>query len=584
MSDSWARPTGADPPTPTAGEVIEIDLVGSPDADERGDGTAREPTPTNWRKVVALSSIAGVVLGAIVAAVMITSDDGAPPSPTTLPREELAALITTPPTLPPVVSEVPDDPRPLVVQAPEFSLPRYPATFTGAGSAFDASTFTGPDLDAPRVATIIATSSASSTSTESRVAYDQTNERFELTVDLPVGSARTIYDARTGTIYEQRPSTDPDDVWRSRDGSAALARITRTLGISVDDYFRQLVLGPVRADNLDEAITISTDDFSYEVLGQTTHRLVVRLPVRTIGLWQPGGAEDPEAIVTYEVYVDDDGEVVLTQGLVSGADAVRGLQHSMAFPETGTIIELPDADTVVDDAAPALPAPPAGDGTAESLRPTYPAPTDLSAVDQEQFDVELAFDTLLSLPPAASTVDVIWSDGRSRFVAQRDDPNDRRSVMITSTTSDGTTIQIDDGASATTLLTDDQSRVWTRLSSTGLGGRRLPVDERLISGPITGGTIDAAELEPGQLVVLDDGTIARQVRLVVRPGALALPSIVPMQLDPERPVDAYVYVGAGVVHEIQVVSNVDARVYVQTFDVRARPEIGLPDPSIITDG
>jgi hypothetical protein len=285
----------------------------------------------------------------------------------------------------------------------------------------------------------------------------------------------------------------------------------------------------------------------------------------------------------YEVYVGEDGEVVMTQGVVSSVDAVRSLQHSTVFPERGTIIELPDPDTV-DDGAPAQPPSSVGDGTAESMRPRFVEIADLSALDLDQFDVGRAFEQLLSRPPAASTVDVIWSDGRSRFVSQRDDLDDRRSMMITSTVSDGTTVQIDDGASATTLLTDDQSRVWTRLSSTGLGGRRLPVDERLVSGPLTSGTIEQAGIEPGRFVALADGTVAREVRLVVSPGAIGLPSIVPMQLDLDQPVEAYVYVGAGVVHEIHVLSNRDARIFIQRFDLRAAPEIGLPDPATVADG
>jgi hypothetical protein len=202
----------------------------------------------------------------------------------------------------------------------------------------------------------------------------------------------------------------------------------------------------------------------------------------------------------------------------------------------------------------------------------------------DQFEVDVAFEHLFSSPPAASTVDVVWANGRQRFESQRDDVNDRRSMVVTTTTSDRTTIQIDDAASASTLLTDDQNRTWLRILSTGPGGRHVPVDERLISGPLTPATVEEAEIEPGRFVALDDGTVAREVRLLVEPGDLTLPSIVPMQLDVAEPVEVYVYIGAGVVHEIHVLSNINAQFFLQMFDLRAEPEIGLPDPSTVSDG
>lgn len=594
VNDPWERRAGTEW-RPLEGEVIEIDLVESTDdAAARGGGAAADTPPPNWRKVVALSSIAGLVLGVIVATVMIVGDDDQSPSPTTIPSDELASLITTPPTLPPIDElDDPDDPDGGLSgeqAVPIVSIPEFPATFAGDGSAPDPGSLAPPGTEISRRATIVSHDAIGGGAIQMRIAFDAASGRYELEVDLPVGTLRTIYDAASGSLFEQAPSANPVESWRRSDADTAFAGLSDALDITVDEYFEQLLLGPIRADNLDRAVSIATDDFTYEVAGFDTRRFIVTMPSGAAGIWQASG-RTPEAITAYEVYVDGDGRILRTQGITTGDAGVEALQHVPAYPDE-VPVELPDPDTVIDaDATPDVDVdgtgpddPAVDDGTGGTLRPTYDEPADLSQIDQDQFDVEVAFDHLFSRPPAASIVDVVWADGHQMFASQRDDVNDRRSMLVSSVASDDVTVQIDDGASATTLLTDDQRRNWTRLSNTGLGGRRLPVDERLISGPLTPGTVEAAEIQPGRFVALGDGTVAREVRLLVQPGDLALPSIVPMQLDAGEPVEVYVYVGAGVVHEIHVLSNVDAQIYIQVFDLRAEPQIALPDPSRIADG
>jgi hypothetical protein len=600
VSDPWARPGGAGRRS-AAAEVIEIDLVGSSDDTIEPGGTGGATPPPNWRKVVALSSVAGLVLGAIVATVVMVGDDDEPPSPTSLPREQLAALVTTPPTLPPIdglddasvddagVDDAGVDAGRGTADGPDraasvVSIPEFPATFAGDGSAPDPAELVPPGTELSRRVTIVSQRSTGGEPIQTRIAYDAESGRYELVVDLPVGTGRTIYDPATRSLFEQEPSMASVDSWRRRDADAAFAGLLTSLGITVDEYFEQLLLGPVRADDLDGAVSVATDDFTYEVAGFDTQRFIVTLPLDSVGVWQT--SRRAPGIRVYEVYVDDVGRILRTQGITSGDDDVVALQHVVSYPDD-VPIALPDPDTVTDpdgDEAQANDRAPDGDLTAESLRPTYGELADLTDIDVDQFDVGVAFGHLFSSPPAASTVDVIWADGGQRFVSQRDDVNDRRSMLVTSVVSDDVTIQIDDGASATILLTDDQRRNWTRLSNTGLGSRRLPVDERLISGPLLPATVDRAEIEPGRFVALADGTVAREVRLLVEPGVVTLPSIVPIELDVEEPVEVHVYVGAGVVHEIHVLSNTSAQIFVQTFDLRAEPEIGLPDPSTVSDG
>ena len=577
MTEPWARPSddGASARPPSA-QPVEIQLDGPDDGDP---GDVSGGSPPNWRAVSGAAAVLGVVLGLVIAGVVVwaDTDDDEPPT-TTSPVDEAATEITTPPTLPPVeTTPPPSDEGPGAGEASTnrrtITVPTYPeaddvAEWPDQPVMFDS-------LDTSLRVVIAADNATMDGPTETEIAWDAPNERFELVSRMQTVTTRTIYDVAADAIYEGIEGAG--STW-----TRTAASVVFDGGLTAAEYFEQALLGPVRYDNVERALLIAPQDDILSVDGTSARRTTYVMPDDSLGLW--GGAGGGDDVTEIEVYTDAAGRVVRIQGLVPLSGSPFLLMHTPTRDDVR--IELPDEDDVIGATIGDRDVLPTG-GSAESLRPVYETLDPVPANSTGEFSIADALDHLSDRPPAAASVDVLWADGASRISAERDDVNDRRLMTLTLTTDTSTvvTVQIDDGASATTLLTDDVDGRWTRLSNTGQGGRRATVDERLISGVLNRSTIREAEVSgPYRFVPLRDGTIALEAHLVLDPGSVVLPSVLPMQLDPDKPVHAYMYVGAGVVHEFHVLSNQDAQLLVQRFDLTARPEIALPDPSRVIDG
>ena len=588
MTDSWARPSddGARARRPSAQVEIELDGAGA-SAGPGGPGgpgglgtdESSDSGEPNWRIVAGAASVAGVVIGLIAAGVIFWSGGDDEPSTTTVPVEELAAEITAPPTLPPVDTVPPTTIRGLEQLVPEprlISVPTYPPPEPFETPWPDA-TVEFPTLERSLVADIVSDSALNDGPTESTIRWDAVNQRFELRFELPVGTSRTIFDVTTGDVYEaiDRPRSGVP-LWTRTPG-------TRYFPPDVDptEYFASIALGPVRADNVDQVMSTNAEAITYSVLEVPSRRTTYTMPEPALGPW---GDPDGTGAGTFDVYADQDGQVVRTQGTIGFGGSPAVLIHTpRPFDVT---IELPDegdvANAVDGGESGVLPT----GATAESLRPNYETVEPVPANSTGRYSIAAALDQLYGDPPAGASVDVLWADNAARFSAQRDDANDRRLMTQTIDSSPTMTVQVDDAASAATFLTDDIEGTWTRLTSTGQGGRKPPVDERLISGVLPRSSIEDAEvLAFYRYVVMRDGTIALEAHLRLEPGEVSLPSVVPMSLDPNEPVEVYLYVGAGVVHEIHVLSNQgEPHVLVQRFDLRADPDIALPAPTDVVDG
>ena len=579
MTDPWARPSvdGARARRPPA-QAVEIELAGpggSAPVDESGDD---EP---NWRVAAGAATILGVVLGLVIAGVIVWSgDDGDDESSsTTVPARELATEITAPPTLPPVETVPPTSIGGLermVDETRTITVPSYPPR-ESLDTPWPDAPIAFANLDESAVATIITDSAFADGPTDSLLLWDAPNQRFELRFDLPVGTSRTVYDSVAGFVYEaiQRPSGDAP-VW-TRTAAAGYF----PADVDPDRYFARILLGPIREENVDQAIIASRESLTRSVDGILARVTTFEMPESSVVPW---GAGDGTMRVTYDVYADQDGRVLRTQGLNSPGGSPVALVHTLR--QRDVTIELPDEDDVVDAVGTA------GTGviptavTPESLRPNYETVDPVPATSAGPFSIPDAIAHLERDPPAAATVDVLSDDGTTWFTAQRDDDNDRRLMTRRLGDASPATVQIDDAATAATFVTDDVEGFWTRLASTGQGGRLPPVDERLVSGLVPPTAIaDATVLAFYRYVVLPDGTIALEAQLRVEPGAVVLPSGLPMRLDADRPVEVYVYVSAGVVHEFHILANQgEPQVLVQRFDPRADPEIALPDESKVVDG
>ncbi|TDT15090.1 hypothetical protein BDK89_0650 [Ilumatobacter fluminis] len=573
MTDPWARPSddGARARRPPA-QSVEIELDG-PDGPTGDPGERIDSGEPNWRAVSGIAAVLGVVLGLLVAGVIFWSggDDGdeGEPSSSTLPIDELTAEITVPPTLPPVETAPPTTIAGLERMAPEprpVTVPTYPPS-SGAVADWD----TAVEFDTLAnsiVAELVADSSAGDGPSSGQAIWDSTSRRFELRLDFPIGTSRTIYDTVTETVYEtvERPRSGAA-TWTSRAGDDYFPPSFDPM-----EYFSELVLGPVRADNADLATDVTTDRNVVSVRAVPTVRTTYRLPMFTLGAWA-GDGDEP---VDVDVFVDEGGRVVRSQFTYVNPTATLVQVHSPTRVDVS--VELPSDADIEQASSDAV--------TAESLRPVYETIEPVPANSTGQYSISAALDQRDESPPAAAAIDVSWAGNTARFTAQRDDGNDRRLLTQTFDAVSTVSVQIDDAATATTYVTDDVEGVWTRLTSTGPGGRLPPVDERMISGLVPRAALEDAEvLEFYRYVVLRDGTIALEAHLEVAPGEIVLPSRVPMTLDPTEPVEVYLYVGSGVVHELHIVGNQgEPQALVQWFDLRAAPDITLPDDDRVVDG
>lgn len=584
MTDPWARPSDDGAPArraPAQPIEIELDGHGTSETDEHDHGSdGDEP---NWRVVAGTAAVLGVVLGLVIAGVAVwTDDDDDRPPTTTIPVDELATEITAPPTLPPVETTPPttigglermvDEPRPVTV-------PTYPPDpLEPAESPWPEVPLTFADLDESLVATITSDSAFADQPSDGRLLWDAANRRFELRFDLPVGTSRTIYDVVTEAVYEaiERPRSGAP-VWTRTPAASFFPS-----GVDPGEYFERILLGPVRADNVDQAVLATREALTRTVNGVPTRRTTFEMPESAVVPW---GAADGTLRLTYDVFADREGRVVLTQGLNTPGGSPVALVHAVRAIDV--TVALPDEDDVADATS-------GGDSgvlpaavTPEALRPNYETVDPVPATSTGPFSITEALADMRDRPPAAATVDVLSDTSTIWFTAQRDDRSDRRLMtrsIVEPLAVD--TVQIDDAATAATYVTDDVDGTWTRLSSTGPGGRLPPVDERLVSGLASPTAIEEAKvLAFYRYVVLPDGTTALEAHLGVEPGVIVLPTILPMRLDPTQPVDLYVYVESGRVRELQVLSNHGGpALAVQRFDADVAPAITLPPERRVADG
>lgn len=573
MSDPWSRPvSGRDAATPRV-EPIEIELIGSPtEPGHETTGVSREPATPNWRRIVAMASLAGVAAGLVAGAFVLTRDGETADEPptTTVDPESLATLITTPPTLPPVVEDVPatspptseivPEEGPAVTIAPprELRLVEFPVVVDSAEIA-DRFEFRAVDAADARRTTLTADQPDAARPTDVTIDYDPDPGLFRATYRYPSQTV-VIIDAVTGVTFmaEGRPTGDNvGSGWRRFDADGA--------DVDTGVYFRNLLLGPVRTDGLqgadvEEGDVVQLDD------GRTARRFTVTLPASDA--WNFVDPAD-DATVTYDVYVTADGEVALVQGIneIDGLDTLISLRFESA-PDVE--ITLPDPATVVSDEM--APDPAGAVATTDELRPAYP---DAPGTAVDAATVEAALDLLVADPPTSSSVVVRQPSDTLRFVGSLDSATLRRLLRSSSDRFPIATTQIDARDTSTTYYDAGLGIGWTSHPY----GDVPPIDLRLITGPIAAGALVRLEVVgEGQRVQLDDGTVADEFRVTFPSGMISLPFVTGVPLSSRRAVDAFVYVSDGEVVEVQILANVDPpAVYVQRFTLGGDPvSIELP--------
>ncbi len=368
MTDGWKRHDRPD------GPAVEIPLTGDGPL-VMATGDELPATPPNWRKIVGLSSLGGVVLGIVVAITLIGfvwDDDerngGITGGPTTtIDNFDLATPLTTPPTLPrlnPVGSPtVTTDPMTEPRNMLDTSTTPAPPTFVGPktyGTIPDYPRFTGvPDggLDsfdlaiavdavgadvARRSKTHIEIGSTDNT-LEITIVRDPINDRYGLTSFVDGVTEFVVVDVADGFTYSQ---SEPD-TWVAVSNADVIAN----LGLSdIGVFLDRLMLGPLRPDTLDSATIEPLTLVFFEGEDTIARQFAIELPGDRVPEWQryPLGSSRsmfpdflPERL-DYSAYVDDRGELILVTGSATIADVTQLVIHRLETLAEPKIVSLPD--------------------------------------------------------------------------------------------------------------------------------------------------------------------------------------------------------------------------------------------------
>lgn len=334
MTSPWSRPADGDNEPPQG--VVEIELDGPGIAVSqtapRRSGHGPAPDQPNWRKVIAISSVVGVALGLVVAAVVLT-DDGDDPD-----RDEPVdpADITTPDTLPQVAFETiaPDTTVPSAVS------PLQLATFPDANMPADIldnfvlDPEALPAVPPPRVR-IDTTSDDALGAMSITAEFDAATDRYLVTFDEGGPVVRMLVDVESGTIYFNDTVRDggPWRVYVGPESARASAR-----------FYESVMLTPVRADTVPSA-AITAETGVVLDNGTIARRYIVTLPAVAIPELTSGN-EPPAPGVdhVFEAFVDEQGRLALVQGTVV-VDGIRRLVEIRPDHQAEVSIGIP-TDTV----------------------------------------------------------------------------------------------------------------------------------------------------------------------------------------------------------------------------------------------
>jgi hypothetical protein len=363
VTGEWRRPEPAHEP------AVEVPLTGdgplavAAASPPPGDDV---PPPPNWRKLVGIAAVIGVVSGVALAIVLLafvwndgaTDDTGGGPT-TALDDRGVAPVITTPPTLSPLETLPSPDRAPSTTRGPagttetsgfDVTLPTFPEIADASAVAVD-----GFDLSAAVIAMDVDRAVRSETrvelgaggySLDVTIVRDPNTDRYAVTFENSAQTQRAIVDVASGLTYV----TTDDAAWFTIDNGDIVSGTDTT---DVREFFRRMMIGPVRSDTLGAA---SVEPGAIVQLDDTTiaRRFDAELPGAAIPEWQlyvfspvtefsPG---DRAESMSYSLYVDPAGDL----RRVVGASVVGGVpqlvDHRVDVLPVRIVLDLPDPATV----------------------------------------------------------------------------------------------------------------------------------------------------------------------------------------------------------------------------------------------
>ena len=602
MTDPWSRDEGA---RSERGPLFEIPLEGDGplvESSAASDGLPNEAP--NWRKVVGIASIAGVVLGILVAIAFLVldgdDDDAGQATGTTVEPTGL----TTPPTLAPL-EVLPPPSRSDSTETSMFSDP----TDIGAPREYEAVSEDRADIpadllkgaiaalgeDLPRRAAISYVSTANDGAIlNMKITSDPNTDRYLIEFSPDSGDDietefTVIVDMAAGYIY-QSDSADSGAVRQSIQGAGELPGGFTDLG----DLLDALLLGPLRPDTFTGGASVEpgplvslvrtgvTDVFARQFLVEFSAAAIPEWATFAFGPFV-GAAIDDDQTVRYEVYIDDSGSIVLTQGANPVEDGSQWFVHSLETLDPSYTIGLPPEDQVTDfdDSLNGVDE----QASSEGLRPVYE-----TVPVSNEVDVSAAIAQLALEPPVRSVVTDINRSARFTITSEFDAASGR--TATTYQLSDPGNLVINEIEDLATNLVYRQNRQDDRWVSESLDARGSATDERYLTGLISPdllGRSPSLPTAPAEAAgfVLEDGTVTREFEFTVDATEVDLPIDVALQLLLEQPVTVYVYVDAqNRVVEQQVLSNSDGspEVLIQRFVyVDDPPVVTLPDPADVVE-
>ena len=353
-----------DPPGPPGPPAFEIPLTGDgPLANPIDEG---QVPPPNWRKIVGLASLGGVVGGIVLSIVLLgvvwNDDDNDGNDNEGNDNNASTTIVTTPPTLASLgtilqpesglstASAGPGAPAREGSLLDLIPVPTY-APVTGrevvSPDGFDLYRAVAQlDIDAARRSSTRLELGVGGYLRDFAILRDPTSDRYQVEREGVV----SIFDGTTGSAYVNA-SFPGDEQWLPSDDRA----LAESVGVdSVTELYQRLLLGPIRPDTITSA-TVTPGELVVLDDGLTAARaFTVELPAALIPEWQlyvfgPTNEFAPSVRptrMTYTAYVDEQNQIRRIVGLSDLGRIPQLVVHDLGTLAERFPIELPDPATI----------------------------------------------------------------------------------------------------------------------------------------------------------------------------------------------------------------------------------------------